>query len=83
MQSKISLINIDCMESMKCLEDNAFDLAIVDPPYGLPERSGKGAGKLADRQIQNMHKKGWDIAPKPIYFEQLMRVSKNQIRGIL
>ena len=38
--SKIELHNIDCMEYMKGLEDNAFELAIVDPPYGIGE-SGK------------------------------------------
>jgi site-specific DNA-methyltransferase (adenine-specific) len=59
--------------------DNYFDLAIVDPPYGLPERSGKGAGKLQNRIIQDMHKRGWDIAPNKEYFKELKRVSKNQI----
>ena len=31
----IELLNVDCMEYMKGLEDNAFELAIVDPPYGI------------------------------------------------
>ena len=33
--SKIDLYNVDCMEYMKSCKDNQFDLAIVDPPYGL------------------------------------------------
>lgn len=75
----INLHNMDCMVAMAEMEDNAFDLAIVDPPYGLPDRSGQGAGKLKGRIIQGMHKKGWDIVPKEEYFEELFRVSKNQI----
>ena len=70
---------MDCVEFMRALEDGCFDLAIVDPPYGLPDRSGKGAGKLQNRIIQKMHQKGWDIAPTAEYFEQLFRISKNQI----
>lgn len=69
----------DNMELMSHYKDNHFDLAIVDPPYELPKRSGKGAGKLANRKIQEMHQLGWDIAPKKEYFDELFRVSKNQI----
>lgn len=76
---KIKLYNMDCMDYLAQCSDNEFDLAVVDPPYGLPQRSGKGAGKLADRQIQNMHKKGWDVSPKPDYFNQLTRSGKQQI----
>ncbi len=76
---KNELLNIDCMEYMKGLEDNAFDLAIIDPPYGLPKRSKTGSGKLVNRAIQDMYKKGWDIAPNECYFNELFRISKNQI----
>ena len=75
----LTITNEDNMLLMARYEDNYFDLAIVDPPYGLPERSGQGAGKLKNRIIQDMHKKGWDIAPNKEYFEELKRVSKNQI----
>ena len=75
----IRLYNQDCLEAMREMRDNEFDLAIVDPPYELPKRSGHGAGKLQNRKIQEMHQKGWDIAPKKEYFDQLFRVSKNQI----
>lgn len=71
--------NMDCMEYMKQFPDKQFELAIVDPPYGLPERSKTGKGKLANRSIQGMYDKGWDIAPNPSYFIELFRVSKNQI----
>ena len=45
----IELYNIDCMEYMKDQPDNAFDLAIVDPPYGIGENgsTNKSRGKLA------------------------------------
>ena len=36
----IEILNTDCMEYMKGLEDNAFELAIVDPPYGIGESGG-------------------------------------------
>ena len=75
----MNLINDDCMNILPKYEDNYFDLAIVDPPYGLPKRSITGQGVLADRIIQKMYKKGWDIAPSKEYFDELFRVSKNQI----
>ena len=75
----VELLNCDCMEYMASQPDNSFDLAIVDPPYGLPKRSTKGQGKLKNRIIQEMNHKGWDIPPDKNYFINLMRVSKNQI----
>lgn len=78
-QPKSEVFNEDCMVGMARYPDKYFDLAIVDPPYGLPDRSKTGKGKLANRKIQGMYDKGWDIAPDPLYFEELFRVSKNQI----
>lgn len=68
----------DCMDYMRGLTDKAFDLAIVDPPYGLPKTSTNGAGKLAHR-VLNQDKMEWDIAPDERYFSELMRVSTHQI----
>jgi site-specific DNA-methyltransferase (adenine-specific) len=76
--SKIDFLNIDCMDYMSGLEDNAFDLAIVDPPYGLDKSSMQGAGKLKNR-ILNRSNTDWDIAPQESYFKDLRRVSQNQI----
>jgi len=79
----IELYNMDCMEAMKDMPDNAFDLAIVDPPYGLGDRLVKGGAKggmgtlrnLADDKVTT-----WDDKiPQPEYFTELKRVSKNQI----
>ena len=73
-------LNIDCMDYMRTLPDKAFDLAIVDPPYGLDRKSTQGAGKLKDRQLNKGDiSKRWDFAPPEEYFAELRRVSKNQI----
>jgi site-specific DNA-methyltransferase (adenine-specific) len=83
------------MDLMAEYGDNAFDLAIVDPPYGInaanmnmgdgyyskgrKDRLSAGAGKLKNRNIQIM-KSDWDEKPPTNkYFEELRRVSKNQI----
>lgn len=103
--NKIELLNIDCMEYMATLPDKAFDLAIVDPPYGInapnmqmgsaPTRKGhghtvstavklkgilnSGSGKLKNRML-NKSSFGWDNEkPTDEYFNELFRVSKNQI----
>lgn len=68
----------DNMELMDRYPDNYFDLSIVDPPYGLNGRLSQGAGKLKNRNIQKMQSQ-WDVAPKAKYFEELFRISKNQI----
>jgi len=77
-EPKIELYNMDCMEYMKGLEDNAFDLAIVDPPYGIGEDGGKARTRGSKKT--NGIKKGWDnTRPNINYFNELFRVSKNQI----
>ena len=79
-RSKIELHNVDCMELMKTFKDNQFDLAIVDPPYGIninKQSQGKGGGVA--KKIEYT-KKDWDSAiPTAEYFAELRRVSKNQI----
>jgi site-specific DNA-methyltransferase (adenine-specific) len=73
------LYNIDCMIGMKEFPDKYFDIAIVDPPYGLPQSSTHGRGKLKNRIINADSIHDWDIAPDKSYFDELFRVSKNQI----
>ena len=78
----IKLYNADCMEVMKTFKDKQFDLAIVDPPYGLGDRlAHAGNGANAQSKFSNeFHFKGWDNEiPSPEYFNELFRVSKNQI----
>ena len=73
--------NMDCMEGMKKIPDKYFDLAIVDPPYGIGEsgKTNKTRGKLAiPKDYKPFH--GDDLeSPDVEYFQELMRVSKNQI----
>ncbi len=83
-RSKIELHNIDCMEYMKTCKDNQFDLAIVDPPYGLDlANMNMGIGKSKKgSKIKNRkwRPKDWDKnTPNQEYFKELFRVSKNQI----
>ena len=68
------------MELMARYEDNHFDLAIVDPPYGIGI-SGQKEQKKGKKSDRKYHKeKDWDNEiPNKEYFEQLFRVSKNQI----
>jgi len=70
----------DNMELMKRYPDNHFDLAIVDPPYGI-ERFKKPSGTTRFKSSKLMQEEGltWDNKPKDEYFEELFRVSKNQI----
>jgi site-specific DNA-methyltransferase (adenine-specific) len=70
------------METMARYEDNFFDLAIVDPPYGIGEDGGKSASRCKATKVKpnNFKKKYWDsAAPDSNYFNELIRVSKNQI----
>ena len=72
----------DCMEGMKQYPDNYFELSICDPPYGIGfsdyERGSSGI-KVKERHTKNGKKK-WDcFIPNDLYFDELKRVSKNQI----
>ena len=74
----VELLNIDCMEYMATLPDRAFDLAIVDPPYGI----GIAKANIGARVIKNdaCDGKDWDNATPPSeYFSELRRVSVEQI----
>ena len=65
--------NEDNMELMSRYKDNHFDLAIVDPPYGI----GIDGGQIG---YSKYNKKDWDKDhPKKEYFDELFRISKNQI----
>jgi len=86
----INLYNKDCMEVMKDMSDNQFDLAIVDPPYGIgadvaqnkaAENRKKAKGKnKSGRGWKEYKKTNWDNAiPTNEFFIELLRVSKRQI----
>jgi site-specific DNA-methyltransferase (adenine-specific) len=71
----INITNEDNMDLMSRYEDNYFDLAIVDPPYGIKNRmqGTKPFGKISKKIDWNKQ------IPKKEYFKELLRVSKNQI----
>ncbi|MFN6013470.1 MAG: hypothetical protein ACK47F_02120, partial [Flavobacteriales bacterium] len=78
---KMTITNEDNMALMARYPDNYFDLAIVDPPYGI-ERSGQTETFTKNpKHKRKAHKqKEWDNSiPTKEYFEELFRVSKNQI----
>ena len=89
----VTLLHADCMEYMRTLPDKAFDLAIVDPPYGINapvqsptptptqrKRLNGGAGKLKNRVPNQSKKLNWDSAiPSAEYFDEIRRVSVHQI----
>jgi site-specific DNA-methyltransferase (adenine-specific) len=73
----IKLHNIDNMKYMAECDDNAFDLAIVDPPYGINADGGVGSSNLGESK---KYKSKWDDSiPEKRYFQEIKRVSKNQI----
>lgn len=86
MRSKINIIHGDCMKYMKDMKDNEYDLALVDPPYGI----GHDAIGMSNRASNSPKFRGysgkqfaggnWDSKPMSIeYFKELIRVSKHQI----
>lgn len=78
--------NMDCMEAMKEFPDKYFELAIVDPPYGIGESNSnfKSRGVSSEKWKRGKPKiyknKDWDNeVPSEIYWNELFRISKNQI----
>lgn len=81
------LYNLDCMVALKEYPDNYFDLAIVDPPYGIGCMSMNYTRSGAVRVSKNAKAKSrdyrrfsdWDVRPTKEYFSELARVSSRQI----
>ena len=83
---KITITNEDNMLLMARYPDNYFDLAIVDPPYGINadlnqnDLGGKKGFTKNAGKYKKYHSTNWDNeVPKELYFKELFRVSKNQI----
>ena len=89
-----TFFNIDCMDKdkgMPSYPDKYFELAIVDPPWGTgwdgdvpsmtisPKMSEKRKQTWKNRVASKYVRKNWDIKPGKEYFDELFRVSKNQI----
>lgn len=72
--------NIDCMEYMKSFPDKYFDLVCSDPPYGIREDGHRHNNRSKLTKTKNYHKALWDQdRPTKEYFNEIKRVSKNQI----
>lgn len=70
--------NMDCMEYMQTLPDKAFDLAVVDPPYGI--NINHNIGRRKGDKPSKYKRVTWDsVPPSKEYFDELFRVSHNQI----
>ena len=91
-KATITLENADCMEALKQFKDNYFHLAIVDPPYGIDmgdyrgingkagKKKGFGRGQKGNEYKKLYKSKNWDASrPDKAYFDELRRVSRNQI----
>ena len=80
----LTITNEDNMLLMARYPDNYFDLAIVDPPYGIEDKISIGGGshtksKTKFHQLYKENNKKWDVRPSSEYWNELFRVSKNQI----
>lgn len=76
-----TLYNMDCMEGLKGIPDGCFDLAIVDPPhFSGPERREYYGREISPIGVKRLYRKSkrWEV-PGQEYFDELFRVSKNQI----
>lgn len=81
---KLTITNEDNMKLMARYSDKYFDLAIVDPPYGQSCDINSNGNRTASRNgFSNLYlnhtSQDWNVAPKKEYFDELFRVSKNQI----
>ena len=78
--SKSRAYNEDCMSGMERYPDKHFDLAIVDPPYGIKQDGHRENNRSKLAKSKKYHKALWNMsAPDASFFEELFRVSKNQI----
>lgn len=71
----VKLINGDCFEFLKLIEDNSIDLTITDPPYGIDLTPQRERGKFKDTKVINDDNLDW--LPKLV--DEIYRVSKNTV----
>jgi len=81
MVSNINIIHGDCMEALAKMKDKEYDLAIVDPPYGIGLRIDGEVSVIPNKSVNpKFSKKSWDDKiPPQEYFNQVKRVSSKQI----
>jgi len=80
MKATINLFNSDCLPAMRKMVDNQFDLCICDPPYGINKLWVGGNGHGWGKARNESKNRQWDNnVPTEEYFNELFRISKNQI----
>lgn len=81
MMSSSIVYNSDCLEAMRAMPDRAFDICIADPPYGLDKKilSGGKNGHVKFHIQYGESQTRWDKKPDAELFDEVFRVSKNQI----
>lgn len=72
------VFNGDCVAYMRSIPDNFFDLVIADPPYGLDDNKQRFGGRF-EKYNNGKRRVTWDSAPTQDYFDELFRVSRNQV----
>ena len=73
-----NILNMDCLDFMRECPDNYFDLVLTDPPYGIGDKF-KGGKNSKMNKFNSIVEKQWDEAPTKEYFDEIFRISKNQI----
>jgi len=74
------VIHADCLDIMKTMSYKSIDLIITDPPYGIKEAAGKNTSRVQLATPKDYGTLGWDNSkPTQEYFDEMFRVSKNQI----
>ncbi len=81
---RIRITHSDCLPQMRNMQDDEIDLAIVDPPYGLPKKYLKPGSKISMTGVERLqYKQGieklYDGVPNDEYFKELFRISKHQV----
>jgi site-specific DNA-methyltransferase (adenine-specific) len=72
----IEILNMDCMDYMRDIPDNYFDLAVVDPPYGI----NVNKMNMGSRKTVKPTSKKWDESiPQQEYFDLLKKISRDQV----
>jgi site-specific DNA-methyltransferase (adenine-specific) len=75
----VTFINGDCMEFLQLQQKHAFDLAIVDPPYGGNDAINPKSSNNVYKAKRQLHREFKNVAPGPEYFAALFNCSAQQI----
>ena len=70
----------DCLDLMREMPDKSVDLVLTDPPYGIGDKLAIGGATKRNLMMELYLASPWeDVAPSKEYFDEIFRISKNQI----